>query len=106
MDTTPVSLLQRLLKPEDAEAWNHFVALYQPLFLAWARRLNVPLADADDLVQEVLVVLMASLPQFQRRAVGSFRAWLRTITRNQWLELQRRRHPRPVGEGGALPEAG
>lgn len=93
MDTTPVSLLERLRGPDDSEAWQHFNALYRPLFLAWARRLNVPPAEADDLVQEVMVVLIGHLPQFERQSAGSFRSWLRTITRNKWLELQRRRSP-------------
>ena len=105
MNTTPVSLLQRLQRPDDSEAWNHFVALYRPLFFAWVKRLNVPASDADDLVQEVLVVLVGNLPQFQRRATGSFRSWLRIVTRNKWLELQRRRHAQPVGDGAALAMA-
>ena len=46
--------------------------LYRPLFLAWARRLNVPPAEADDLVQEVMVVLIGHLPQFERQSAGSF----------------------------------
>ena len=104
MDTTPVSLLERLRGPDDSEAWQHFNALYRPLFLAWARRLNVPPAEADDLVQEVMVVLIGHLPQFERQSAGSFRSWLRTITRNKWLELQRRRSPLPVASGPTVSE--
>jgi RNA polymerase sigma-70 factor (ECF subfamily) len=93
MDTTSTSLLRRLQQTQDAAAWDRFVALYRPLLAAWARQLHVPAADADDLVQEVLATLLVKLPQFQRRATGSFRAWLRTLTRHKWLELQRRRRP-------------
>jgi RNA polymerase sigma-70 factor, ECF subfamily len=98
MNTTRMTLLEQLRQPENAEAWNYFVVLYRPLLLAWARRLNVPPTDADDLVQEVLVVLLARLPEFERRNVGSFRAWLRAITHNKWVELQRRRRPEALGE--------
>jgi hypothetical protein len=33
MNTTPVSLLQRLQQPAAAEVWSRFVALYAPLLL-------------------------------------------------------------------------
>jgi RNA polymerase sigma-70 factor (ECF subfamily) len=99
MDTTSVSLLRRLQRPEDAAAWNRFVALYRPLFYAWARQLHVPAADVDDLVQEVLAVLLVKLPQFERRTDGSFRGWLWTVTSHKWLELLRRR-PRPSTGAG------
>ena len=42
MDTTPVSLLQRLRQPGQREAWARFVDLYGPLLLYWARRAGLP----------------------------------------------------------------
>jgi RNA polymerase sigma-70 factor (ECF subfamily) len=101
MDTTSVSLLRRLQRPQDAAAWDRFVALYRPLFCTWARQLRVPAADVDDLVQEVLAALLVKLPRFERRTDGSFRGWLWTVTRHKWLELQRRR---PLPAAGAGPD--
>src|SRR5262249_37055176 len=93
MQTTSVSLLERLRQPNDHEAaWEPFVELYGPLLLTWARRLGLPPADSDDLVQEVMALLLVKLPQFERRGAGSFRGWLRTVTRHKWLELQRRKY--------------
>jgi RNA polymerase sigma-70 factor (ECF subfamily) len=80
---TPVSLLDRLTDRADAEAWQRFVTLYTPFIRGWLRRDPKLLADADDLVQEVLAAASRDLPGFQRQRPGSFRAWLRTITINR-----------------------
>jgi RNA polymerase sigma-70 factor (ECF subfamily) len=39
MHSTPVSLLERLRRPDERAAWERFVQLYTPLLCAWARRL-------------------------------------------------------------------
>ena len=43
---TPASLLERLRRPADPEAWARFVALYTPLLYRWARRAGLQEADA------------------------------------------------------------
>jgi RNA polymerase sigma-70 factor (ECF subfamily) len=95
MDTTPPSLLERLRKPGEETAWDHFVALYTPLLYRWARGLGLQEADAGDLVQDVLVVLVRKLPEFRYDPGKSFRAWLHTIALNSWRDRQRRRAGRP-----------
>jgi hypothetical protein len=40
MDRTPVSLLERLRRPNDQAAWERFVQLYTPLLCHWARKLE------------------------------------------------------------------
>jgi hypothetical protein len=37
MNTTPVSLLERLRQPTPRDAWARFVQLYSPLLFHWAR---------------------------------------------------------------------
>jgi RNA polymerase sigma-70 factor (ECF subfamily) len=100
MHTTPLSLLERLRQPADAEAWTRFVRLYTPLLCAWARRAGLRGQDAADLVQDVLLVLVQKLPDFRYDPHRSFRAWLRTVTLNKWREGARRRGL-PVQPGGA-----
>ena len=86
---TSLSLLDRLRQsPEDAD-WSRLIEAYSPLLRAWLMRAEVQAADADDLVQEVLLVVHRELPKFehnQRR--GAFRTWLRQIVvhrlRNFW----------------------
>ena len=91
MDTTSVSLLERLRQPAQHEAWGRFVDLYTPLIYYWARRVGLPPEEAADLVQDVLTLLVQKLPQFQYDPQKSFRGWLRTLTLNKWRENRRRR---------------
>jgi RNA polymerase sigma-70 factor (ECF subfamily) len=109
MHTTPVSLLERLREPNQREAWNRFVQLYTPLLYEWARGLGLQEQDVADLVQEVFVGLLEKLPTFQYDRNLSFRGWLRTVLRNQWREIRRKRLPIPmnVQEGplADLPDA-
>jgi RNA polymerase sigma-70 factor (ECF subfamily) len=46
----------------------------------WLRNQGVPTGEIDDLVQEILLSVVRSLPQFDHSGrVGAFRAWLRVI---------------------------
>ena len=94
MNSTHSSLLERLRRPDDVEAWDRFVRLYTPLLFHWARGAGLRDPDAADLVQDVLVVLVRKLPEFHYDPRKSFRAWLRTVTLNKWRE-RLRRAPRP-----------
>ncbi len=86
---TSLSLLDRLRQSPEDEDWSRLIEAYSPLLRAWLMRAEVQSADADDLVQEVLLVVHRELPKFehnQRR--GAFRNWLRQIVvhrlRNFW----------------------
>lgn len=95
MHTTPASLLDRLRRPAEQAAWGRFVRLYTPLLYHWARRAGLRGADAADLVQDVLTLLVRKLPEFVYDRDRSFRAWLRTVTLNTW-RAQRRRAALPA----------
>jgi RNA polymerase sigma-70 factor (ECF subfamily) len=90
MLTTPPSLLDRLRRSPEQEAWGRFVEMYTPLLFAWAGRLGLAGHDAADLVQDVFAVLVEQLPQFQYDPAGSFRAWLKAILLNHWRRRCRR----------------
>ena len=91
MEATPASLLHRLREPSDGEAWRRFVKIYTPLLYHWAERWGLQSQDAADLVQDVFVVLLQSLPKFRYDPQRSFRAWLHTVVRTKWCDWQRRR---------------
>ena len=74
--TTPPTLLERLRKTDDEAAWSRLVQLYTPLLFYWVRRCGESEHDAADLVQEVFVILLRTLPTFQYDRNGKFRAWL------------------------------
>jgi RNA polymerase sigma-70 factor (ECF subfamily) len=102
MNTTPVSLLQRLRQPEDQSAWARFVDLYTPLLCYWARRAGLKEPDAADLIQDVFQILVRKLPEFAYDRQRSFRGWLRTILLNQWRTSLRRRTERPLANEEAV----
>jgi RNA polymerase sigma-70 factor (ECF subfamily) len=82
MNSTPVSLLERLRRPDEQAAWERFVQLYTPLLCHWARRLGWQGPEAADLVQDVFAVLVRRLPEFRYDPGKRFRAWLWTVTVN------------------------
>lgn len=89
---TPDSLLDRVRRTADQAAWDRFVKLYSPLLFHWAGNLGVKGPDAADLVQDVLLLLVRKLPEFQYDGDRTFRGWLWTVTLNKWRERQRGRH--------------
>ncbi len=86
---TSITLLERLRLPTDEEAWSRFVLLYTPLILSWARGVKCSPEQAEELLQEVFVVLLQKLPTFEYRPDDRFQGWLHEVTRNKWLELRR-----------------
>src|SRR5436190_8823029 len=97
--TTRHSLLVRLRAPGDEAAWHEFVGLYEPLVYRLARQKGLQDADAQDLCQEVFRAVAGAIGRWNPDG-GSFRGWLRTITRNLCINLlaRQRRHPRGSGD--------
>jgi RNA polymerase sigma-70 factor (ECF subfamily) len=98
--STSSSLLQRL-RSEDKDAWDRLVDLYGPVVRAWCRRGKLQPADSADVFQEVFRSVLTGIKTFRRERSGSFRAWLRTITRNKVHDHFRRAALRPAAEGGS-----
>jgi RNA polymerase sigma-70 factor, ECF subfamily len=90
MRSTPVSLLERLRRPDEQAAWERFVHLYTPLLCHWARRLGLQGPEAADLVQDVFTLLVQKLPEFHYEPGKRFRGWLWTVTVNRCRETLRR----------------
>jgi RNA polymerase sigma factor (sigma-70 family) len=100
MPTRP-SLLLRIRDAGDRSAWEQFVALYAPMIYRFVRRRGLQDADAADVTQEVLRVVAAKARCLEYDpAVGSFRAWLFTVTRHTLINVHKRqsRHPRGTGD--------
>lgn len=101
MLSTSVSLLERLHDNEDRIAWERLNTLYSPLIRNWLLRHGVGPTDAEDLVQEVLLIVIRRYPEFQHsKRTGAFRAWLRTIAVNCCRDHWRRMRIRPTAAGG------
>jgi RNA polymerase sigma-70 factor (ECF subfamily) len=97
--STSASLLERARNTADDAAWERIRALYTPLLYFWIRKVGLHGADADDVVQEVLVCLVQQMPEFHYDPTKTFRGWLRGITLNKCREQSRRRR-RNAANGG------
>jgi RNA polymerase sigma-70 factor (ECF subfamily) len=99
-DLTSLSLLDRA-RLRDEPSWSRLVTLCGPLVEAWCVRGGARREDAADLAQEVFLAVWGGLADFQRRGPGSFRAWVRGITRHKLLDYYRRagRHPAAAAGG-------
>ncbi len=97
MNPTSFSLLDRLKAagPDDPD-WHRLQGIYFPLIRHWLGRVPGLGDDADDLAQEVMVVMVREIPRFERQREGSFRAWLRQVTVNKVRNYRRKRQRRPV----------
>jgi RNA polymerase sigma-70 factor (ECF subfamily) len=95
-NSTSVSLLDRLKAARpDASDWNLLQGIYLPLISRWLGRVPGLGAEADDLAQEVFIVVIRELPRFERGREGSFRAWLRQVTVNRVRTHRRKGRKRP-----------
>jgi RNA polymerase sigma factor (sigma-70 family) len=79
---TRQSLLSRLRDCADQESWRVFFDSYWRLIYNAAIKAGLTDAEAQDAVQETLISVMKSMPNFQYDAKkGSFKGWLLHLTR-------------------------
>lgn len=97
MNPTSVSLLDRLkVASPDKSDWRRLQEIYGPHIRSWLRRIPGLRDEADDLAQEVLVVVLREIGKFERQREGSFRAWLRQVTVNKVRTYRKQMHRWPV----------
>jgi RNA polymerase sigma-70 factor (ECF subfamily) len=97
---TSATLLARLRQaPADQEAWQRFTESYGRKIYGWCRQWNLQEADAEDVTQNVLIKLADKLQRFVYDPQKSFRAWLKTVTRNAWNDYWDGR--KAVAQGGS-----
>jgi RNA polymerase sigma-70 factor (ECF subfamily) len=96
---TSVSLLERLAGTPTDDDWRRLLDLYQPLLHSWLARAGVADSDADDLGQEVLLVIFREVGRFERRGKGAFRGWLRAVLANRVRDYFRSRKYLPTATG-------
>ena len=101
---TRASLIASLNEPASEEAWAEFAAIYRPLIIRVATTRGLQYADAEDLAQETMAIVGRSICSFDPKATGSFRGWLRTITRNLVIN-HLSRGKEPLGSGDSRVQA-
>ena len=79
---TRYSLLSRLQDWDDRDSWKDFFDTYWRLIYSVALKSGLTEAEAQDVVQETVICVARDLPKFKKdRLLGSFKGWLRNITR-------------------------
>lgn len=100
--TTRASLLFRLRDWQDHEAWVEFVSLYEPVVYRLLRRHGLQDADAREVMQDLLLAVSRSIDRWDpAKERGSFRGWLRQVTRNLVINWLKQRQRRAVATGGS-----
>lgn len=88
---TRASLLQRLQENGDDRSWREFFDRYWRLIFSFARRAGLSEADAEDVVQEVMISLARNVKEFRYEpGRGSFKSWLLVVTKNRIIDIRRR----------------
>lgn len=102
--TTHASLLARLSTGGDPLVWREFCDRYEDLIRGFARRQGVVGADADDVVQEVMLALTKAMPGFRYDpAKGKFRSYLKTtVVRAIWRRSCQKTAALPLQEDASV----
>ena len=102
--TTRASLLFRLRDSQDHEAWVEFVEIYEPAVYRQLRKCGLQDADARELMQELFVAVNRQIARWElAKERGSFRGWLRRVTRNLVINWMKSGQRRMVAWGGRTP---
>jgi RNA polymerase sigma factor (sigma-70 family) len=100
--STRASLLLRLRDPQDHRAWGEFVTLYEPVIYRLLRRHGLQDSDAREIMQELLLAVSGNIDRWDpAKERGSFRGWLRRVTRNLVINWLKHRDRRVVATGGS-----
>src|SRR6476659_2871650 len=84
---TSVSLLVRLGgDPNDGAAWEEFVRRYGPKVYQWCRHWRLQEADAQDVMQNVLLIVARRMRTFRYDPSRSFRHWLKAVAHGAWCD--------------------
>lgn len=100
VEMTRPSLLVRIRDLRDEIAWAEFARLYTPLIYRVARQTGLQDADASLVTQDVLITVARTIHRFEYdRSNGSFRGWLKVVTRSRLSDFLRAQGRQVQGSG-------
>jgi RNA polymerase sigma factor (sigma-70 family) len=88
--STQYSLIFRAIDLEDEGAWDELYRKYSRFIYYILNEMNVDLSDVDDVHQQVMLVVMRDLKNFDREK-ARFRTWLSVVIRSTTLMYFRKR---------------
>ena len=89
---TRYSLLSRLEDRGDQDSWRDFFNTYWRLIYSVAIKSGLTESEAQDVVQETIISVARDIHKFKRdRTLGSFKGWLRNLTRWRIADQLRKR---------------
>lgn len=95
--STRYSLLSRLQNWEDQDSWKDFFDTYWQLIYSIALKSGLNEVEAQDVVQETIICVARDIHKFKReRGRGSFKGWLRNLTRWRIADQFRKRGQPPA----------
>lgn len=100
VESTRPSLLVRIRDHRDEFAWTEFARLYTPLIYRFARQSGLQDSDASLVTQDVLVTVARTIHRFEYdRRNGSFRGWLKVVTRSRLSDFLKAQGRHVAGSG-------
>lgn len=101
LQSTSTELLNGLRDPQNHRAWSEFCTRYGPVLLAFARKLGVNEADAQDATQETFIAFARAYQEGRySQEKGRLRSWLFRIVQNKVHDIFRRRAHDPLNGNG------
>lgn len=89
---TRVTLLAKLKKTENHEAWLDFESIYRGFIISLILRMGINADDAEDICQAVLTKVWQKIEDFEyNQNKGKFHNWLAAVTRNTVKDFFRTR---------------
>lgn len=97
---TSLTLIGRLCQaPTDQDAWDQFVVRYGKVLRHWCTHWGLQNADAEDVVQNILLELSRCIRNYEQRPTSRFRGWLKTVAHRAWYDYAVRCKERDKGSG-------
>ena len=81
--------LERIKTDKDAQALSDLFEVYRPKLKGWLMARGVGNGTAEDIVQDVMIKVWTRAELFDP-AKASFATWVYRLTRNKWIDHQRK----------------
>ena len=106
MPTLPETTLLKQLKDEQNTSFELLYRLYYPTVAVHVTRNSGSTADAEDIFQETIIVLLQQVRKPDFVLTASLKTYLFAIARNLWLNRLRATGKAPISGLDALAEPG